>query len=151
MSLTAVLGFFFTALTMFCPQLLIRRPVWYLLLRTPVVTVFFRTFQIAILAMANVCVMALIDFPFSLSFKIASLIPINSSWFLLFNYKCNWWRQNPKLNLRVHLVLYCLNTQYNRTHLGGKKGPVTCSNNCVDLKSGWVQTKGAIFYILLQI
>ena len=74
MSLTVVLGFFFIFLTVFCHQLLMLflcLPDRHLLLTTPVVSFFFRTFQMVVLAMANVCAMALMEFPSSLSFKIA--------------------------------------------------------------------------------
>ena len=74
MSLTIVLGFIFTALTMFLSStadVFLHLSVQDLLLRIPVVSFFFRTLQTVVLAMVNFCVMAMIDFPSSLSFKIA--------------------------------------------------------------------------------
>ena len=65
MSLTDVLGFFFTALTMFHAVVFLGRPVRCLLLSTPAVSLFFRTFQVVVQAIPNACAMALIDFPFS--------------------------------------------------------------------------------------
>ena len=71
MSLAVVLGSFFTALAMFLSStadVFLGLPVGH-----------FRTFQMLVLAMANVCAMALIDFPSSLKFTIACCSPIDSS------------------------------------------------------------------------
>ena len=63
MSLTGVLGFFFTALTLFLSWTVIvflDRPVRYLLLSMPAVSFFFRTFRV-VNAVPNTCAMALIS------------------------------------------------------------------------------------------
>ncbi|KAG7457652.1 hypothetical protein MATL_G00229460 [Megalops atlanticus] len=86
MSLTDVFGFFFTALTRFLSStavVFLGRPVRYLLLSTPVGSFFFRIFQIVVLAMPNVCPMALISLLFSHR-QVSS-----SCWFILFNKKCS--------------------------------------------------------------
>ena len=65
MSLTVVLGFFFTALTMFLSStavVFLGRPVPCLVVSTPVVSFFFRTFQVVVLAMTNAYAMALFNF-----------------------------------------------------------------------------------------
>ena len=82
MSTTVVLGSFFTALTMFLSStavVFLGLPVRRLLLSTPVVSFFFGTFQMVVLAIANICAMALMGFPSSLSFTIAYFSPIDSS------------------------------------------------------------------------
>ena len=65
MSTTVVLGSFFTALTMILSStavVFLGLPVRRLLLSTPVVSFFFRTFQMVVLAIGNICAMALMDF-----------------------------------------------------------------------------------------
>ncbi len=81
MSLT-VLGFFFTALTMCLSStadIFLGPQAQRLLFNTPEVSVFFRTFQMVVLAIINVCAMALVDFPSSLSFRVACFSPLDSS------------------------------------------------------------------------
>ena len=74
--------------------------VRHLLLSTPVVSFFFRTFQIVVLTMANVCAIAQIDFPSS---------PIDSSLvFMLVMPLCSLQRQNQKLKVRVDIENYLL-------------------------------------------
>ena len=79
MSLTDVLGFFFTAFTMFLSStavVFLGRPVRCLLLRMSAVLfylIFFRTFRVVVQAIPNACAMALIDFPSFLSFIMALL------------------------------------------------------------------------------
>ena len=90
MSLADVFGVFFTALTIFLPSttvVFLGRPIQCLLLRSPVVSSFFRTFQIVLVAMPNACPMALIDFPYFLSFKIASFSSIDSSLVFMLVYR----------------------------------------------------------------
>lgn len=82
MSLTVVLGFSFKFLTMFLlltADVFLGLPIGYLLLSTPVVSLFFRAFQMVVLARANVCAMALIYFPPTLRFTIACFSLIDSS------------------------------------------------------------------------
>ena len=58
--------YFFTALTMFLSStavVFLGRPVRCLLFSTPAVSFFFRTFQVVVQAIPNVCPMALINFP----------------------------------------------------------------------------------------
>ena len=78
-------------------------PVQHPLPGTPVVSFFFRTFQMVVLATANVCLMALIDFPPSLNFKYACFSPIDSSLdFMLSTFltlKRSLQNQNRKLRL----------------------------------------------------
>ncbi len=60
MSLTVVLGSFFTAVTMFLSStsdVFLDLPVRGVLLSTPVVLFFFRRFQMVVLAIASVCAM----------------------------------------------------------------------------------------------
>ena len=73
MSLTDVLEFFFTFLTMILLStavVFLGRPVRCLLLSMPAVSFFFRTFQVVVRVIPNACAMALIDYPSFLSVKI---------------------------------------------------------------------------------
>ena len=75
----------------FCHQLLLFSLVdlvWFMLLSTPAVSLFFRTFPVVVQAIPNACAMALIDFPSFLSFKIACFSPRalwSACWFI-FSY-----------------------------------------------------------------
>ena len=139
MSLTVVLGFFFTALTMFCLQLLMFPFVFVqgLLPSTPVVSFFFGTVQMVALALVSVCE----DFPASHSFKIARLfshtqlsvlqvgytfININA----VFKGKTQNWTWEQTFN-----AIYCLNIECNTTQLGSKTHlSGTSSNNFAHFK-----------------
>ena len=115
MSPTVVLGSFFTALTMFLSStavVFLGLPVQRLLLSTPVVSFFFRTFQMVVLAMTNVYAMALIDFPSTLSFTIAFLFTHRHLYGFLVGYTSNFnynlHRQNPSLKLSIDVQHYLL-------------------------------------------
>ncbi len=65
MSLTVVLGSFFTAVTMFLSStadVFLDLPIQGLLLSTPVVSFFLRRFQMVVLAIASVCAMVSLIF-----------------------------------------------------------------------------------------
>ena len=66
LSLTDILGVFFTALTMFRSStavVVLGRPARCLLLSTPAVSSLFRTFQVVVEVIINACAIALIDCP----------------------------------------------------------------------------------------
>ena len=81
------------------------------LLSTPAVYFFFRTFQVVVqlvvvqvVVQPNACAMALIDLPSFLSFKMACFSPKDSSldfMLVFFKHKCSLHRQNPRLKPRV--------------------------------------------------
>ena len=82
MALTDVFGVFFTALIVILSSasvVFLGRPVQRPLLSAAVVSFSFRTFHIVVLAMPNVCLMALIVFPSFLSLKIACFSSRDSS------------------------------------------------------------------------
>ncbi len=65
MSLTVVLGSFFTAVTMFLSStadVFLDLPIRGVLLSTPVVSFFLRKFQMVVLAIASVCAMVCLIF-----------------------------------------------------------------------------------------
>lgn len=81
-------GVFFTAFTTFLSLTIVEflgQPILCLVVSTPVITFFFRTFQLVVLSVLNGCVTSLIDFPSFLSW---------TSLFFLLNNKCSLYRQN---------------------------------------------------------
>ncbi len=113
-SLLLFYGSFFTAITMFLSStadVFLGLPVWDLLLSTPVVSFFLRTFLMVVLALADVCAMALIDFPSSPFLVFHVSYTSNYQWF--FTGKIWNWAQ-------TFSDIYCLINQCNITHQGNK-------------------------------
>lgn len=81
---TVVLVFFFTALTISLLSVVVflERPVGCLLLSSPVVFLFHRTFQIVVLAIRIVLEIPLMDFPPLLSFRMTCFVPQKAFWSL---------------------------------------------------------------------
>ena len=101
--------------------------------------------------LANVCAIALIDFPSSLRFTIACFSPIDSSLHLHvqpFNSKCSLQGKNPKLKLRADIqrfIVWIINV---KDTSGQQKTPVTSvtwSDNFAHWKMGGFQTKGGLY------
>ena len=104
MSLTNILGFFFTALTMFLSSsadVYLGRPVQCLLLSMTAVYLFFWTFQVALQAIPNACAMALIS-PFSQLQNHSQ----RQSWFFNVGLSFLTQRQNSRLKPRLDIQNY---------------------------------------------
>ncbi len=146
MSLTVVLGSFFTAVTMFLSStadVFLDLPVRGVLLSTPVVSFFLRRFQMVVLAIASVCAMVWLIFHL-LSASIARFSPIDTSLVFMLvtrltNYKCSLHGSETERRHSVLFIVWIINRthQGNKTHLS-----VTCSNTFGNMSNGWVQTKG---------
>ncbi len=149
MSLTVVLGSFFTAVTMFLSStadVLLGLPVQSLLLSTPCGFFLLQDIPNGCTGYGQ-CLWQWL-FPSSLSFTIAYFSPSSLVFMLVtrltINVVCtgkthiwNW--------AQTFSAIYCLNYQCNRTHQGNKTHlSVTSSNTFGHMSNGWIQTKGAI-------
>lgn len=140
---------FFTFLTMFlssAANVLLGLLLWCLLFGTPLIYFLFRAFQMVVVAMANICAMALIDFPSCLSIRIARFTPTDSSLVFMFIATFTLKMQSAQKKIQswnwVLSAIYCLSNQWNWTQIGNKKHlSVIMFQTLCSLKNGCAQTK----------